>query len=89
MINAITQNPYTGNNAIILAESGFSDERFLTFNQARSIGRVVKKGESGIKLCRVVKVKKYNKELKKEEIKNAPKYFTVFNYSQTEILEAK
>jgi antirestriction protein ArdC len=85
MINAITGNPYTGNNAIQLEAAGFDDPRFLTFRQARTIGRTVRKGEHGITLVRVVKVDKKNAQGKIEK-KNAPKYFTVFNYSQTEEL---
>ncbi len=85
MINAITGNPYTGNNAIQLEAAGFSDPRFLTFRQARTIGRTVRKGEHGITLVRVVKVDKKNAQGKIEK-KNAPKYFTVFNFSQTEEL---
>ena len=83
MINAITGNPYTGNNAIQLEAAGFSDPRFLTFRQARTIGRTVKKGESGIRLVRIVKVDKKNSQGKIEK-KPAPKYFTVFNFTQTE-----
>ena len=85
MINAITGNAYTGNNAIQLEAAGFDDPRFLTFRQARTIGRTVRKGEHGITLVRVVKVDKKNAQGKIEK-KNAPKYFTVFNFSQTEEL---
>jgi len=87
MINAITGNPYTGKNAIELESAGFSDPRFLTFRQAKSIGRVVKKGEHGIRLVRIVRVDKKNKSTGKVEKKPAPKYFTVFNFSQTEELK--
>lgn len=83
MINAITGNSYTGTNAIELEAAGFSDPRFLTFRQARTIGRTVKKGEHGIRLVRIVKVDKKNAQGKIEK-KPAPKYFTVFNFSQTE-----
>ena len=83
MINAITGNPYTGGNAIELEASGFADPRFLTFRQARTIGRTVKKGEHGIRLVRIVKVDKKNAQGKIEK-KPAPKYFTVFNFTQTE-----
>jgi len=86
MINAITGNAYTGNNAIQLEAAGFSDPRFLTFRQARTIGRTVRKGEHGIGLMRVVKVEKKDKLTGKVKKVPAPKYFTVFNYSQTEEL---
>jgi antirestriction protein ArdC len=84
MINYVTNVEYTGNNAIELSESGFSDPRFLTFNQARKVGLKIKKGSKGIRLVRVVNVDKLNKMTGKLEKKKAPKYFTVFNISQTE-----
>jgi len=86
MINFVTQKPYTGNNAMELLESGFESPLWMTFRQALSIGRVVKKGEKGIRLCRVVEVEKRAKsgEVKKEK---KPKYFTVFNIDQTEVNE--
>jgi len=84
MINFVTGKPYTGENAMILAESGFSDQRFMTFNQARSCGRKVLKGSKGIQLMRVIEKEVRNEKTGKLEKKKLPKRFTVFNVAQTE-----
>jgi len=84
MINALTNRPYTGENATLLMSSGFEDPRFMTFAQARKMGRKVKKGSKGIGLRRIVDVEKLNAKTGRTEKKKAPKYFTVFNWSQTE-----
>jgi antirestriction protein ArdC len=88
MFNFVTGKAYTGNNAVELANSGFEDMRFMTFNQARANGRKVKKGSEGIKLCRIVVREELNKKTGKLEKKKAPKYFTVFNIAQTEEVPA-
>jgi len=84
MINALTNRPYTGQNADILMTSGYEDPRFMTFAQARKMGRKVKKGSKGIGLRRIVEVNKMNTKTGRIERKKSPKYFTVFNWSQTE-----
>jgi|TARA_A100001391_G_scaffold173149_1_gene135023 antirestriction protein ArdC len=84
MINALTNRPYTGQNADILMTSGYEDPRFMTFAQARKMGRKVKKGSKGIGLRRIVEVNKMNTKTGRIERKKAPKYFTVFNWTQTE-----
>ena len=84
MINALTNRPYTGQNADILMTSGYEDPRFMTFAQARKMGRKVKKGSKGIGLRRIVEVNKMNTKTGRIERKKSPVYFTVFNWSQTE-----
>ena len=84
MINALTNRPYTGQNSDILMTSGYEDPRFMTFAQARKMGRKVKKGSKGIGLRRIVEVNKMNTKTGRIERKKAPKYFTVFNWTQTE-----
>jgi antirestriction protein ArdC len=85
MLNFITKQEYSGNNADILfaASEEFESPYFLTYRQAISIGKVVKKGERGYRLCRVVFVE----DLKKKKKVAKPKYFTVFNIEQTEELK--
>lgn len=85
MLNFITKQEYTGSNADILAAASeeFNSPYFLTYHQAISIGKVVKKGEHGYRLCRVVFVE----DLKKKKKVSKPKYFTVFNIDQTEELK--
>ena len=84
MINALTNRPYTGQNADTLMTSGYEDPRFMTFAQARKMGRKVAKGSKGIPLLRIVDVEKFNAKTGRIERKKAPKPFTVFNWSQTE-----
>lgn len=84
MINALTNRPYTGQNADTLMISGYEDPRFMTFAQARKMGRKVVKGSKGIPLLRIVDVEKFNAKTGRTEKKKAPKYFTVFNWTQTE-----
>jgi antirestriction protein ArdC len=86
MRNFITGNTYTGENLVILLQAEFVDPNFMTFKQALNVGRVVKKGEKGIGLKRVVTVKKVDKKTGKEKVKRVPKFFTVFNLTQTEEL---
>ncbi|WP_441254208.1 ArdC family protein [Bradyrhizobium sp. 613_E4_N2_2] len=53
--NAATGNPYSGINILILwgkmFESGFTSQRWLTFNQASALGGTVRKGEHGTTVC--------------------------------------
>jgi antirestriction protein ArdC len=83
MINAITKKEYTGTNQANLQGAGFSDNRFLTFVQAKGLGRQVKKGSKGIRLMTVLEKERKNKITGKVEKKKTPFYFTVFNFSQT------
>ena len=84
MINALTNRPYTGQNADTLMTSGYDDPRFMTFAQARKMGRKVKKGSKGIGLIRIIEVEKVDRATGRIERKKSPKYFTVFNWSQTD-----
>jgi antirestriction protein ArdC len=49
--NAATSRPYSGVNVLILwaaaFDGGFSSSRWLTFNQARDCGGMVRKGSKG------------------------------------------
>ena len=84
MINALTNRPYTGQNADILMGSGYEDPRFMTFAQARKMGRKVKKGSKGIGLRRIVEVNQMNPKTNRFEKVKRPRFFTVFNWTQTE-----
>ena len=85
--NYITGNEYQGQNHNSLIEftdiMNFTDYRFLTFLQAKKIGRIVKKGEKGLRLYRPVAKKIENKKTGKTEFKNVRKHFFVFNIEQT------
>ena len=86
MKNYVTGNTYSGENLLILLQTEFSDPNFMTFKQALDAGRVVKKGEKGIGLKRIVTVKKKDKKTGKPKMVRVPKFFTVFNFTQTEEL---
>ena len=84
MINYVTKQPYTGKNFVALSMSGYDDPHFLTYRQAQEVGRQVRKGEKGIGLMRVVTIKKRNKKTGELRSAQVPKYFTVFNITQTD-----
>ena len=84
MINYLTKKPYSGKNADILAE--YESEGFLTFMQAKSIGRRVAKG-TGIELIRVVSKKVEDPATGETKFKKVPKRFWVFPIEETTELE--
>jgi len=87
MKNYVTKEYYTGNNFDTLISSGYDNPNFMTWLQAQKVGRVVKKGSKGIQLVRVIKTTKKNKETGEVETKKRPRYFTVFNFTQTEEIQ--
>lgn len=88
--NAVTNRPYRGFNIMSTAISswvhGFKSNRWLTFNQARSAGGSVKKGQKGtlVGFYKMVDVE----DGETGETKSVPvmKGFTVFNVEQCENL---
>lgn len=84
MKNYVTNKEYTGVNFVTLTQSGYAQPWFLTFKQAESIGRKVKKGSKGIRLIRIITRKIEDPETGKEKTVKSPKGFTVFNIEQTE-----
>ena len=84
-INFVTGNPYSGKNAQILSE--YDSAGFLTFMQAKSIGRTCNKGE-GIELMRVVTKKIEDKLTGEVKFKKVPKRFWVFPIEETVEMEA-
>jgi antirestriction protein ArdC len=80
-------NRYSGINILNLLDRGFTDSRFLTMNQIKNLGGMVKKGEKStpIFFMKPVEQKVENEETGEIEIK---KYFlmqsyNVFNITQT------
>ena len=86
MINYVTKVPYTGKNAQTLASALYESPYFLTYLQAKGIGRQVRKGSTGIPLQRIVLVDEVIRGVKRKVRKT--KYFTVFNIEQTEEVAA-
>jgi antirestriction protein ArdC len=84
--NFVTEVPYSGKNLVILASSGYEDLRFLTYRQAQSIGLVVRKGEKGIHLTRVIRGTSEDANGKKKN-QSGLRGFVVFNITQTEKIQ--
>ena len=82
--NKISQEPYQGQNILILdkvlLERGYQSREWLTYNQAQSIGYVVKKGE---KSARIIFFAKGEKKQKSD------KYYSVFNIEQCKKLDTE
>jgi antirestriction protein ArdC len=88
--NFVTGKAYRGVNVLILWAAGFSSPDFLTFNQAKKLGGSVRKGERGIPVVfwRVYDGKDVNPKTGKAEKRFVLRYYTVFNVTQCEGLEA-
>jgi antirestriction protein ArdC len=92
--NLVSGKEYRGVNVILLHASSFDSPWWLTFNQARSLGGSVKKGERGTPVV-------FWKPVAQGSIDASPewdgeqrdrwfvlRYFTVFNLSQCEGIQA-
>lgn len=95
-ISAVTGNCYRGSNALLLMavklNRGFSDNRWLTYKQAKDLNGNIKKGEHGTKCIYWKKVQEKTKEEGQEEViqeRMLPCPFVVFNADQCEGLELK
>lgn len=92
--NALTGKTYHGANILVLWSAGFSDPRWLTFQQALTLGGFVRKGEKGQTICWWSPVSYKDKEdTETKEDGTAPKTrlvcrsYTVFNVSQCDGLK--
>lgn len=84
-LNGTTGKEYTGINSLWLSLNRFKDPRFATFNQIKKAGGKVLKGAKGIKIFFYKPIFKTNLETGKDEFQYAcPKFYTVFNFEQTE-----
>ena len=86
--NATSKRPYSGINALVLAMSGYTDPRWLTFKNAQKLGGSVRKGEKGtpIVFWKQIKIKDANGETEEKTIPLL-KYFNVFNAQQCDGLD--
>lgn len=87
-MNASTDTVYHGSNFFLLglfsAVNGYETPRFMTFNQAKKHGGVIRKGEKGFPVVfwkQKIFEEIVNGELKKKVIPFL-RYFTVFNLDQ-------
>lgn len=61
-------------------------ENVFTFNAWKALGRTVKKGEHGVKVCTFVEGTKKDQETGEESAFRMPRSTTVFHVSQTKAL---
>lgn len=84
--NAKTGHRYRGLNVPVLAVSGFSDPRWMTYRQAFEMGGHVRKGEKGttVMFWKLMKAKEDGTQAEGEKAKVFPviKTYTVFNVEQ-------
>ncbi len=89
MINAITNNHYTGGNADLCLRAihafGFSSDKFATFKQWQQLNRSVVKGQKGLRLTKFVQKEVVTPSGQKIK-KSVPVSFSVFNIEQTKTL---
>ena len=80
--NYATKRPYTGVNAFLLALTPYRTPMFLTFNQVKEMGGMVKAGAASLPIVfwKPIKVKG---EKGKEEDKLILRYYRVFNVEDT------
>ena len=82
-LNAVTGKPYQGKNVVILTEAAIAlsttDNRWMTFVQARSKGWSVKKGSKGVRIVAAREVKESD-----DGTERFYRHCTVFNAVQVE-----
>ncbi|MBK5247794.1 MAG: DUF1738 domain-containing protein, partial [Peptostreptococcaceae bacterium] len=94
-MNLVSKRPYSGINSFILQCSGFNSPFFLTYNQVKTLGGNVKKGERSTPIIfwKFIESGKSKKDLTEEtgSTKRIPllKHFNVFNIEQTEGIPEK
>ena len=59
----------------------------LSFNAWKAIGRYVRRGEHGVRICTFVPCEKVDKRTGKTDTYTRPWYVTVFHISQTEPID--
>lgn len=92
--NATTGKAYSGFNiSSLMTEQilkGYTDNRWLTFKQAKDLGCSVRKGETSSQAIKVIEVKSKQKEGQKspededQQVRRVPKVFNLFNAEQIE-----
>lgn len=86
--NAVTGNPYSGTNILILAVAGLDNDwdraTFATYRQLQSIGAQVRRGEHGTRCVKWVTRKITEPDTDEPTGVLVPKVFTVFNVAQVD-----
>lgn len=91
--NYATKQGYNGMNILLLwmraAEKGFSRNAWLTFNQAKSLGARVRKGEKSVRCIfyKPLEVEDEDAKGKRKRLIPLLRYFSVFNVEQIDDLD--
>src|ERR1700691_1301845 len=89
--NLISKKPYRGLNVFLLATQGYGSPYWLTFNQAKTLGAQVRKGEKST-LISFWKFSEYARESETGDTENRTsvllRYYRVFNIDQVKGLAA-
>jgi antirestriction protein ArdC len=86
--NLVTQRPYHGINFWLLLCRKDSLPYYLTFEQTKSLGGTIRKGEKSTMVV-FWKLLKSENEAEEEKITPLLRYYNVFNISQTEGIDEK
>jgi antirestriction protein ArdC len=85
-MNLITEKPYRGVNVFLLAftawSKGYTSACWLTFNQAKSLGGSIKKGEKSSTVIFWKQLERIDNETQKPTTIPLLRYFNVFNVEQ-------
>ena len=91
-MNAVTNRPYSGVNVLLFwmaADQGYARPRYLTFNQAKSAGGNVRKGEHGTKVYFFKQLTVADKATGEDKTVPMLREYTVFNVAQCDNLPAE
>lgn len=86
--NLISKKEYQGINSIILSIPTFTSSYWVTFNQCKTLGGNVKKGEKGFP-CLFFRSYDKENEFGKTDHFVVAKYYTIFNITQCEGIDDK
>ena len=84
-MNAVTERPYSGVNVLLFwlsANQGYARPRYLTFNQAKTAGASVRKGEHGTKVYFFKQLTVADKANGEDKTIPLLREYTVFNVAQ-------
>jgi antirestriction protein ArdC len=80
--NLVTMRPYRGINLLLLTSLGYARNYFLTFNQVKFLGGMVRKGEKSHLIVFWKRVTTEDKQTGEKSIKPFLRYYLVFNVEQ-------
>jgi len=88
--NLISRKDYRGVNILLLHAAPFESPHWITFNQAKGLGGVVRKGERGtpVVFWKISEDKKRRDKRGNPEKSFLLRYYTVFNVQQCDGIEA-